>query len=455
MKNKYFNVLLALGLSNLFLLLVSQCLGLQRPSFNIDYFLVLLCVYVSVPILRASLLFGALCIIYSIDVLILALQIFPFVQFTDLIYLSSFIFNGPILYRLVVIVVCVHFFILFFILRDIVFKNWVGLKRIMLPISALCVLIFGLQLCVQSYHQYSFSSYFSSQILFFIQNHQANFIEKQGQIQQLQATQYIPATQPLWTQLQNNEKVSDKILLVVNESWGATYNPEHQRAVLAPILNRHSQLSFLKYGNLDFLGATVAGELRELCQKSPPSLSLKDMPLDQFKSCLGNQLKQQNYKTYAFHAASSRLYERDRWYPASGFEHRYFDENFVHARVCKSFSGRCDIDLIPDVKKALLQHPKSFVYWLSLNTHAPYNDHIFIQGLDCSALKIHNSSETCLNFKLQYQFFSAIAQLIDDPAMQNVEIYVVGDHSPPIFEMGKNLLSFKGTKVAWVHFKIK
>ena len=39
--------------------------------------------------------------------------------------------------------------------------------------------------------------------------------------------------------------------------------------------------------------------------------------------------------------------------------------------------------------------------------------------------------------------------------MQGVEVYVVGDHSPPIFNLSDNFFSFKGSDVAWFHFKIK
>lgn len=92
---------------------------------------------------------------------------------------------------------------------------------------------------------------------------------------------------------------------------------------------------------------------------------------------------------------------------------------------------------------------------MTLSTHAPYDDTLFIQGLNCTNLKIKEKSETCRNYKLQYQFFSALSQLIDDPAMKGVEIYVVGGHSPPIFNLGDNFFSFKGSEVAWIHFKVK
>jgi hypothetical protein len=80
---------------------------------------------------------------------------------------------------------------------------------------------------------------------------------------------------------------------------------------------------------------------------------------------------------------------------------------------------------------------------------------VFIDGLDCVMLKVKQDSETCNNYKLQHQFFSALSQLITDPNMKGIEVYVVGDHSPPVFNLGDNFFSFKGSEVAWIHFKIK
>lgn len=92
---------------------------------------------------------------------------------------------------------------------------------------------------------------------------------------------------------------------------------------------------------------------------------------------------------------------------------------------------------------------------MTLNTHAPYDDYVFFQGFDGKELDIEEASETCKNFKLQYQFFNALSKIRDNPKLKGMEVYVVGDHSPSIFNIKNNLFSFKGTDVAWIHFKIK
>ena len=194
-----------------------------------------------------------------------------------------------------------------------------------------------------------------------------------------------------------------------------------------------------------------------MCNKQSTtfSFSLKNVNSIEFKDCLPNKLKDLGYQTYSIHGASGELYDRLSWYPKAGFKKSYFFNDLSNGGMCKSFSGRCDVKIIPKIKSILHEDHKSLVYWMTLNTHAPYDDKLFINGLNCRQLNLNENSESCKNLKLHYQFFSALSQLIDDPSMQGLEVYVAGDHSPPIFNMRENLFTFKGASVAWIHFKIK
>ena len=92
---------------------------------------------------------------------------------------------------------------------------------------------------------------------------------------------------------------------------------------------------------------------------------------------------------------------------------------------------------------------------MTLNTYAPYDDKIIIKGFDCTAMGLEKDTSACGNYQLQYQFFRALSMLIADPMMHGVEVYVVGDHPPPMAEIRDNLKAFKNNEVAWLHFKIK
>ena len=225
-----------------------------------------------------------------------------------------------------------------------------------------------------------------------------------GDATKLQPSPYHNATSLLFTQLAKKQPISSRILLVVNESWGETIKPEHQKKILEPIYQRAEKLDFIQQGAFNFLGATVAGELRELCHKQPTTFNLKASDNSEFIDCLPNQLKQLGYTTSANHGAMSILYDRSSWYPKAGFEHLYFFEQLQNSGTCKAFSGRCDTQLIPEIKKQLLASDKNFVYWMTLNTHAPYDDIIFVEGLNCSVLKVKENTETCntINYNINF-----------------------------------------------------
>lgn len=446
---------------NIFLFCASLYFGLGHPFFNIDYLLLLIfCCFPRNTFIHILLAICFLCI-YFIDVILMVMQIFPFVRLTDLIYLSNFIFYGPVLYRTLLWIVILNGIVNFFILKDYFFKKiQLNYKQfVMISLLVLGVLFVKHLLNPlekdEVYARFE-KQWVDSQLLFFIKNRQSSFIESVGgPATKLEPSRYKNATQPLFAQLQKHQPLSKKILIVVNESWGETLKPEYQAAILAPIYQKRDKLEFIQQGAFNNIGATVAGELRELCQKQPTTFNLKDADDAEFKDCLPNKFKELGYKTHAVHGAMSIMYDRSSWYPKAGFEDFYSFEQLSDAGLCFSFSGRCDVKLIPHIKSLLGQSDKSLVYWMTLNTHAPYDDKIFYGGFNCAVLGIKQGTESCNNFRLQYQFFTALSQLIDDPKMQGVEVYVAGDHSPPIFNIGENFFSFKNSDVAWIHFKIK
>lgn len=451
-------IILLLFLINIFFIFVIFSFDLGRPILNVDY--LLLSFFFFKEFKRYTpLLF--IIFLYLIDILLLILQIFPFIRLTDLVYLSSFIFNGPIYYIVIIIIMNFSFFILFFIIKrmlikaeDLQFINFIFIITFGFFVILINHLVYPIEKS-EVYARFD-KKIVGSQVFFFIKNRNSSFVQafnEKGTT--LEPSRYENATQPLFDQLSYHQPVSDRILLVVNESWGETQKKEYQEAIIQPILEINNKFEFINYGAFEFVGATVSGEIRELCRLQPTTFNLSEVGAESFKSCLGNQLYQLGYKTSALHGAMSGLYDRSDWYPKAGFLENKFYEDFKEARNCKSFSGKCDVDLFHIVKKDLLSSDKSFVYWLTLNTHAPYDDYITIRGFDCNRYGIKESTETCRNFKLQYQFFSGLSEILNDPRMKGVEVFVVGDHSPPIFNIGDNFFSFKGSNVAWLHFKIK
>lgn len=416
--------------------------------FNLDY--ILLIVFVLWVEKIAHKLFFAFVyfFLFFIDIYLDVLQIFPFVGIDELLYLSGFIFNGPLIYQVLVILFFIIFFINFWVLRDIF------LNKIILTIKQIAIIftISGGFLIISTIMGWQ---YIGSKTLFFIKNYQSNFVKLNGTEGKLLEITTPTATSSLFLKLQKNQTISNKILLIVNESWGETYKADVQNTIISAILARRNQLEFLSQGAFEVNSGTGPAEVRELCHKVAPVMNIKSIKKEEFKKCLPHLLSKKRYYSSAFHGSDNTLYDRYYWYPAAGFQKTLFKADLPKGGECIAFSGRCDYLLLPYIKEALLSHPKSFVYWMTLNTHTPYDDKLVPPILNCQQIGIDASSESCHNFQLQYQFFNTLAQLIDDPKMKGVEVYVVGDHAPPILNLRGNLLSYKGNNVAWIHFKIK
>lgn len=410
---------------------------LDRRLINIDYFSLFLCVFFKEKNVKNIFLFICLFICFFIDFYLLILQIFPFVELNEVVYLSGFLFYGPVVYRLIILSSLIIFFIIFYIIRKAIEQKSFSFFPLIFLMGMSFIL--GGQSYILYCYQASYKSFNQ------IKGYENNKLSK---------NRYESALFQWYSQL-NENFTSNKVLFIVNESWGSTINSGHHNQILKEIYKHKSKLEYLREGEFPFIGATVAGEVRELCNKKPNSLNLSHVVDEEFKECIPNLLKLKKYETIAIHGAEGDLYARNIWYTRAGFNQQLFAKDLHQGGDCKSFSGRCDFHLTSIIQNQLIQNEKVFLYWLTLNTHAPYDDQLFVDGFSCLKSGIEESTSSCRNLKLQYQFFYSLGRLIDDPKLKGLEIIIVGDHSPPILNMKGNLFVFKGNYVPWIHLKIK
>lgn len=451
LSNPYLAYCLFAILLNAVFLIIGHAYGFNWPVVNLDYALLFLFAHYRHAV-NTALLFGLLGLVIFVDVFLLVLQIYPFIQLNDIFYLSSFLFNGPVLYQVLVIAVVFYILIVALVAKDFLLK-----KPAISPKSYLGVWAAALITWTLSWLGL-LPNAIAHQSAFFVKNYHANMsqINNLGVIGELDMPY---ASKPLWEAVQQNNLQSDKILFIINESWGETATPAQQQAILAPIYEHQDRLAFIHQGHMPAVGATVTGEVRELCQKRLLVVDTQVVPAHEFQNCLPNLLKKlgggNNFTTHSVYSGHEGLYSPEYWYPLAGLDNRYFYPDLPQAGQCQNFDARCDVKLIPTIKKLLLASDKSFVYWLTLNSHAPYDDHLFYHGLDCSSLGLKDNWDACGSYKLQYQFFVALSQLVSDPELSGTEVYVIGDHPPPISNIKEGLQAFKGTQVAWLHFKIQ
>lgn len=223
-----------------------------------------------------------------------------------------------------------------------------------------------------------------------------------------------------------------KVLFVVVESWGRPTN-ELEYEIQTQGFTSNKNIEILREGVIDYEGGTVQAELRELCAITPISYAFSHIPANFATRCLPFKLSSQGYRTVALHAAHSGMYARDAWYPIIGFEESYFyNKPLVEVRKCKSFPGFCDVELIPSVISKIGREEKIFFYWMTLNSHMPYDPADLSSKDDsvCRRLDILNSSR-CHQFLLVKDLFDHLGVELSSPGLEGIEVVLVGDHNPP------------------------
>ena len=459
-----FWALLVLLLPNVLFWIVGAALGLGRPIINLDYFLCVVLFALPLPFKLGKVL-GSIAWIITlfIDVLMCVIQFFPFMDFAAIRSLAPFLFQAPTLYIVATLGISLYALTFPFLLNKVVQKATFKLVLVCaIMLGAIGWIVREVTYRDVPLEWFGRSNYFvaNSQLALYDFENQSKF-----SIFTKTKPQFLPNP---WnralTHLQ--QPSSNKILFIIAESWGVAREKEVQHQILSKIYKQQDNLEFIEEGYFEFAGATVEGEMRELCNKGIKNGYAFGMLEDsEFVDCVPYQLKQQGYQTTALHGASGRLYDRVEWYPKAGFAKVLFVENMMDLPKCHAFNGVCDSALTNVVAKefADAKDGKKFVYWLTLTSHFPYTQtDMHETGLDCKKYGLFEG-DICNNMRLEAQFFDDLGELIKKPEMKGVEVIVVGDHMPPIINLPsvdaltkaplhKNL---RWSDVSWVHFKVK
>ena len=384
-----YSLFFVIVLPNFLLWVVAYFFGLARPLLNFDYIPVFILIIWNIRVCKilAGMLFISMALI---DILMLVVQIFPFMDFSAVIYFFPFLLDAPLRYLIFCIFVCVYIFIMPFILNKVALY----LKIPKVSILFCCILILMCypfkDLMYKDARLEFFANdnfyYFHSQLILYLENHHNDFTSLARIVPTLKTNQSEYATKFL------HQPFSNKILLIIAESWGVAKKPKVQQTMLKKIYDEKDRFEFIQDGHLKFRGATVQGELRELCQFNvEDGFALRKLSAEKFITCLPNQLKQQGYRTVAMHGTSGQMYDRYDWYQKAGFKQLIFTENLFGLKRCHAFKGVCDSELFPQVSKVFGQsnHQKVFFYWLTLTSHSPFPESDMVNPrLDCEKFNI-------------------------------------------------------------------
>ena len=446
-------ILVALGtilLPNVAVLVLANLVGLSRPWFNVDYAAAAL-LFVMTPFWLSI---TAFCIFFLFDVAAVFGQMMPFMRLQDALYLSQFMGIAPTSYQLIAL------FILFLAALCVWFfwrlRRWssratvLGVANVFIYVYLISVFAVGTPKD-DSLWRVSGDKWLASQSVFNLDVRSAGFVDSfHTKGEPFKLSPYDGVTDPLFTKARAN---SEKILLVVVESWGVSSAPV-MAGVLQPLLSRKDSFEEFERGDLPFSGFTVAGELRELCQYYPRHFNLKSVTKGAFEPCLPNRLQQVGYRTMAMHGAAGTMYDRAFWYPRAGFERTVFFETKAWKHRCYSFPGACDHEMISEIPKFFAEINKGFFYWLTLNSHYFYDKRdVHLDRFDCKEHGMESDPEVCRNLKLQAQFFYFFAKMLERPEMKNVEVMIVGDHPPVISNTEDYESYFKKNRVPWIKLR--
>lgn len=455
-KKSFITAILLILLPNLIFWILAAATSTARPIINLDY---IAAAALFVLPWKPAKLFGTLLFWLAIlfDVLMLVMQQFPFMDLIGAIYLAPFISKAPLPYQILTGVLCAYLLLMPFLLKKAADKTnfW------HVALFAVPLIVGGYFTGHLRYHDRSAQAnifgannffYAKSQSLLYTTSQDADFITAG-----FSDPVFLPLKDQQRAAAHLTQPFSPKIMMITAESWGQPSNPALQEAVFAKLLEQKDRSTLWEHGSFSFIGATVEGEMRELCAYGGlRGFALRRSPEEKFAQCLPNRLKKAGYATFAMHGASSSLYDRFSWYPKAGFQETQTAENMIGRPTCASFGGVCDSVLFDDAAQFFGKHDKGLFYWMTLTSHADYpKSDLFNHRLKCTQYGLPEDTDLCRNFSLHTQFFDNLAELVKRPEMQGVEVIVVGDHPPPVANIGETFKYLEQGHVAWLHFKIK
>ena len=258
-------------------------------------------------------------------------------------------------------------------------------------------------------------------------------------------------TSPLWSNSAAFQQAHDNVVVVVVESMGRLQDEAAYRREFStfsdPNLQQHYRVT---EGSVPFDGATVAGEMRELCHLDT-GVHIQDRTFAGQPPCLPEQFRQLGYQTVAFHGFRGRMFQRRTWYPKLGFEETNFLREMKDVPRCNGiFFGVCDQAIAGLMEQRLVDKtaahaPPQFLYWMTLNGHLPVD----IARAPKQPCPIQADKDVCAQLAYTEEVLAAVKNLALDPRIGHTAIVVVGDHAPPYISIAQRNL-FNDSSVPFV-----
>lgn len=241
-----------------------------------------------------------------------------------------------------------------------------------------------------------------------------------------------------------------RILSVSVESMGmAAKDPAYNAAMFRPLTERLGGLYKVDVGSHPYKGATLAGEIRELCALRIAGTPTGARAREISPKCLPRTLAAEGYYTAGLHGNSRFFYNRSELYRAIGFVQSVFYEDLrpKGAEICRTraFAGICDREMLKTALDIGGAHPKSFVHLMTLDTHFPVGS-TSPEDEACGPGASPKASGLCLYRNLMARALDNVATAVCEARVKPDMIYVFGDHAPP-FAVGAERNFFDRSRI--------
>lgn len=248
------------------------------------------------------------------------------------------------------------------------------------------------------------------------------------------------------------------VLVVVVEAMGQPVDPALSAKLTAMWLRPELAGRYeMRQGTTDYYGSTTSGEMRELCLRWG---DYRDIAGPQ-PGCLPSKFAAMGYATSSIHAFEPYFFDRERWYPQIGIQQMTWGQDLLDQGVamCPSvFAGACDREVPALIGRRLKRADKpQFVYWLTLNSHLPVEEHADLGTARCRQLGAVLDDDlpmVCRLFAIWGDTSVALAKMLADPDLPPTDVLIVGDHMPP-FTLQRARVQFAPTQVPWFYLKAR
>lgn len=237
--------------------------------------------------------------------------------------------------------------------------------------------------------------------------------------------------------------VAQNIIVIMNESLS-------DLSIVGDLKTNQDYMPFIRNlnnnaikGNLHvstFGGGTCITEYEFLTGNSQYFLPGGSVPYSSvckdYEEGICRTLKQQGYHTLAMHPYGASNWNRDKVYPAMGFDEFYDITDYSDAELCRKFvSDKADYQKIIDYYENFPEDEKLFIFNVTMQNHGGYDVN---NGVIDTSITIDNFEsslgETYLSLMYEsdraFEYLLDYFSTVDEPTM----IVMFGDHQPALPE---------------------